>query len=541
VSSPLPVVTRAPRHAVELVTRGLGVAGCVGVALFSASLGATAWQVFAVALLAVAASIPLPRAWMRYAGLFLEALLIAVIVVASPAGLRPSLVYLVVPPIIAGFSIGIVGVAVTITTIALVLGVGTVLTQEAALPLPVVEVSVWLAAAVTLGLATVLARHLQNRLVPIDPGYATARALLSSLRDVARVLPEGLEESVLARGTLAQVAQILPLQRAGVFMFAPSGSLVEVAHTPEDAPALHPRPDRDIWAQAFDLGSAVQRLGQLDGLELGTDHACAVIPLRLDGQLIGAVAIERTGGLWSIDELNQTQEALDAAALRLDAARMFEDIRDLATLAERQRLSREIHDGIAQQVAGLGMIVEDISQRTQESQTAADLARVRELLATMVTELRLSIFDLRVESGHGIADALAAFVRQAGTESGLTVHLVLDEDPATMPAGVGPQLLRIAQEAVTNAHRHGNGHTLWVTYRASPQEIFLRVADDGVGVGSSSGRSDSFGLMIMRERAASIGATLSVRQRAQGGTVVDLSMQPHHVRTPTAPMSPSEQ
>lgn len=506
------------------MVRGLGVVACTVLAVAGGSFRSTAWQILAVLALAIVASISFPRAWMRYVSLLGEAFFAALIVVIATAGMRPSLAYLVVPPIVAGFSIGTIGVLATIATIGLVLTLGTLLTQGSDLPLPVVEASVWLAVAVTLGMVTVLVRYLQDRLVPADAGYETARALLSSLRDVARVLPEGLEESVLARSTLLEVAQILPHDRAGVFIFAPSGSLVEVAHSPEDSPAWVARPDRDIWAQSFELGSAVQRLGKLDGVELGSDNGCAVIPLRLDGRHIGAVALERTGGLWSIEQLNAAQEAVDAAALRLDAARIFDDIRDLATSVERQRLSREIHDGIAQQVAGLGLIVEDIAARTKEPETAQDLQRVRQDLTTMVTELRLSIFDLRVESGQGIGAALSTFVRQAGSESGLTVHLVLDEDPAQLRPGIGPQLLRIAQEAVTNARRHAYARTLWVTYRAQAEGTSLRIADDGVGVEATEGRADSFGLMIMRERAASIGATLSVRSREGGGTVVDVSI-----------------
>ena len=105
------------------------------------------------------------------------------------------------------------------------------------------------------------------------------------------------------------------------------------------------------------------------------------------------------------------------------------------------------------------------------------------------------------------------------------MHLVLDEDPTRLPPGVAPEILRIAQEAVANARRHANARTLWVTYRVTEGNAFLRVADDGQGIAEGRGRPDSFGLTIMRERATRIGASLTVKRRSPQGTVVELSLQ----------------
>ncbi|MFM7597841.1 MAG: sensor histidine kinase, partial [Actinomycetota bacterium] len=101
----------------------------------------------------------------------------------------------------------------------------------------------------------------------------------------------------------------------------------------------------------------------------------------------------------------------------------------------------------------------------------------------------------------------------------------LDEDETRLPPGVAPEILRIAQEAVANARRHSQARTLWVTYRVTEGGAFLRVADDGRGIPEGRGRPDSFGLQIMRERAARIGASLTVKRRSPNGTVVELSLQ----------------
>ncbi|MGH8938187.1 MAG: sensor histidine kinase, partial [Actinomycetes bacterium] len=102
------------------------------------------------------------------------------------------------------------------------------------------------------------------------------------------------------------------------------------------------------------------------------------------------------------------------------------------------------------------------------------------------------------------------------------VHLVLDESPVRLPIDAETELLRITQEAVTNARKHANASNLWVTCQVAPPTALLRVEDDGAGLGLP--RVDSFGLEVMRERAGRIGADLSVRNREDGGTTVEVTL-----------------
>ena len=511
------------------MTRGLGFAGVVLVALVTGDLGVAATQIALVAVIAVVAqvgTIPARPVWLRYAVLIGEAAAIALVVVTSAPGDRPSIIYLAVPPILAAFAMGMAGLASAVAVEALVLVVGTVLRSRGDLPTAVVDLIVVLALGVALGLGAALTSHLRERIAPPSTDYDAARQLLKSLRDVARQLPGGLEESALAQAALARFRTVLPHDRAEVVVRADGGRLVTVARSPEDADGWAPSLGSGIWGQAWESGMAVQRLGAMDGPEIGSSRACAVIPLRLGDERIGLVGLERSGGLWPVEDLTEAQAMADEAALRLDTARIFDEVRDLATLEERRRLAREIHDGIAQEVAGLGFLVDDALATHSDPATRDDLRRIRDELTRIVTELRLSIFDLRTEVGAGIGEALSTHVRAVGAEAGLTVHLVLDEDPTRLPPGVAPEVLRIAQEAVANARRHAHARTLWVTYRVTEGAAFLRVADDGQGITEGRARPDSFGMQIMRERATRIGASLTVKRRSPQGTVVELSLQP---------------
>jgi signal transduction histidine kinase len=131
----------------------------------------------------------------------------------------------------------------------------------------------------------------------------------------------------------------------------------------------------------------------------------------------------------------------------------------------------------------------------------------------VVSELRLSIFDLRSEISPtaGLGSALSDYVRMVGARSGMTVHLTLDESPSRLRNEVETELLRITQEAVTNARKHSSAENLWVDCRIRPPFAHITVQDDGTGLGT--GRPDSYGLRIMRERAERIGAQLRIEER----------------------------
>jgi signal transduction histidine kinase len=130
----------------------------------------------------------------------------------------------------------------------------------------------------------------------------------------------------------------------------------------------------------------------------------------------------------------------------------------------------------------------------------------------------------------GLVEALSDYARQVGATTDLTVHLVLDESTARLRSDVETELMRIAQEAITNVRKHARATTLWVTCRVDPPVALLRVEDDGTGLGR--GRRDSYGLEIMRERAARIGASVDVRPRDGGGTTVEVVLGA--VAVPTA-------
>jgi signal transduction histidine kinase len=229
------------------------------------------------------------------------------------------------------------------------------------------------------------------------------------------------------------------------------------------------------------------------------------------------------------------------AALRLESALLFNDVRANATVEERQRLAREIHDGVAQEIGALGYLVDDLAGTDCDQHHQQDLQSLRNELTRVVSDLRLSIYDLRsgVSSNAGLGAVLGDYVREVGTKSGMTVHLSLEESPQRLRLDVETELLRIAQEAVVNARKHADADNLWVTCRVEPPFAEICVEDDGVGTARLA--DGHYGLVSMRERADRINAVLNIAERTDGGTSVSVTLlPPPNTSTLNAPVTEHE-
>jgi len=369
-------------------------------------------------------------------------------------------------------------------------------------------------------------RRVQSQRPTDTESYAQAARLLSQLRDLSRQLSGGLDAVGLGQAQLESIREVVTFDRGWVFTQSPGGLLVLL--TTDSATSNDWEPDlesENVWSLSW-RNREPHRSNR--GFTADPSMCSAVLPMRVDNEVVGLVGLERRGEPFEDEDVARAQRLLDSGSVRIDAALVFNELRTLATTEERQRLAREIHDGIAQELASLGYVVDDLSAQTEAEQPAisASLRGLRSELTRVISELRLSIFDLRREIGPGMSlvSALSEHVRVVGATTGLTVHLELAESPRRLRVETETELLRIAQEAIANARRHSNARNLWVTCRVDPPSALLRVEDDGKGM--SAGRDDSFGLEIMNERARRAGGELLVTQRPGGGTRVQVSIGP---------------
>ena len=268
-----------------------------------------------------------------------------------------------------------------------------------------------------------------------------------------------------------------------------------------------------------------RRAPDADGNRLGS--TLLVLPMTVSGNRVGVVALEsRKPGLF------KGCAALDALvaqyALPLETAALFDELRISAAAEERARLAREMHDGIAQDLAFLGYELDGLTAVLMKHDAAEGVEharRLRQQMTSLISDLRLSLSDLRssVGPGRGLGAALSQYARAAGTSSRITVHLTLAEGSTRLPANTEVQLLRIAHEAVNRARRRPSVANLWVSLEVDPPGAVLVIEDDGCeSPGASELGADT---RDMAERAQRIRADFSIERRLPRGSQVQVSVK----------------
>jgi signal transduction histidine kinase len=346
-----------------------------------------------------------------------------------------------------------------------------------------------------------------------DGHYESARQLLTQLRTVARRLSAGLDSDGIAAQLMATMHEHLEDHYAAVFANMNGSVLVPLGYRGMGAQQILLPTDPMVqrcWAEMEPV------VGVVPSGNRAARHR-VVLPLRVGARMIG-VGVSSASNPPPEGSIAELMKAVDAHSLRLDTALVFDEIRTLATADERQRIAREIHDGIAQEIASLGYVVDHMASTTRDPSVGQGLKDLRGELSRVVADLRLSIFDLRsdVSATNGLGAALSDYVRQVGAKSDLTVHLTLNEAATRLSPAVEAELLRIAQEAITNARKHASAHNLWVDVWTDPPMASLTVRDDGRGI--QGRRDDSYGISIMRERANRIDATVEIGSDTSNST-----------------------
>jgi signal transduction histidine kinase len=220
------------------------------------------------------------------------------------------------------------------------------------------------------------------------------------------------------------------------------------------------------------------------------------------------------------------------ATLAVQLTRLAYSAKEAAVLMERTRIGQEIHDGLAQAFTGillqLGAVEEFPSCRKRNSELALTLSRIRELARDGLAEARRSVMALRLDQTRRAGLELA--LRQLADRSTVPGGVTATFDGAGIVTGLKPEheheLLRIAQEAVSNAVRHARPHTVHITMSDESSHWVLAVADDGVGMEQSPELSarQGFGLSSMRQRAGAIGGEWQIESAPGQGTRVSVRM-----------------
>jgi signal transduction histidine kinase len=240
---------------------------------------------------------------------------------------------------------------------------------------------------------------------------------------------------------------------------------------------------------------------------------------------------EDGGGFTADDEVVLVRFA-DQAAVAIDNAYLYGQVRELGAARERLRIAHEMHDGLAQVLAYVNTKAQVVREylrqgRTEEAQKHLD--EFAEAARHLYADVRQQILDLRTvrPEESGLLASIADYVKGWGQQTGVEVELSLP--PAIeLVVEAQRQLLRILQEALANVRKHARATRVRVVVEQRTDNLLcLQVTDDGAGFDSTAPPASAggrFGLKTMAERAASIGATVVVSSRPGEGTTVEVTL-----------------
>jgi len=204
-----------------------------------------------------------------------------------------------------------------------------------------------------------------------------------------------------------------------------------------------------------------------------------------------------------------------------------------AIAEERRRIAREIHDGLAQDLAALRMRARLWHALLDEApgQLHAEFDALRDLLSRDIREVRRAIFALRPVALDelGFWPALRGFLDEFGEQNGLHVHLRINGAEDNLPSASEPVLFRITQEALHNVAKHAQASNVWVELDLEqPDVVQLTVRDDGVGFDPAlleqAARSGHIGLKQMRERVAGLRGRFALHSAPGQGTEIRVAL-----------------
>ena len=257
-------------------------------------------------------------------------------------------------------------------------------------------------------------------------------------------------------------------------------------------------------------------------------------PLQRGGSTIGVLAVgcARVRG-FDVDEVETLASLASQAVIAIEHDRLEARLRELAVVDERERIARELHDGIAQVLGYVNTKSQAVDAYLEAGRVDEARHQLTELGAAaraVYVDVRESIIGLRgpIEPGQGLGTALAAHARRVAEASRFALEIAIDPEAEALRLDPDAEanLYRIVQEALTNVRKHATARRVRLTAEITGGLLRVSVADDGRGLPAGAASSDKpgYGLRAMRERAARIGARFQVMGNVGGGTLVRVEL-----------------
>jgi signal transduction histidine kinase len=336
---------------------------------------------------------------------------------------------------------------------------------------------------------------------------------LQASADVSTALLSGTEVLDLI---VRRARDICEADLATIVLATDSGLVVRAADGEHASPLSGVRMADDSPAgQVFRTGVP---LALLDAEPLGP---ALVVPLGVGTAARGVLTVANDRGRTAFGEpARRLLEAFAAqAAIGLELSDRRRDAERLVILEDRDRIAKDLHDTVIQRLFAIAMTLMSVMKITQKRDVAIRVQRAVDDLDDTIRQVRSTVFALQrsPDDERTLRSRVHDVIDGAGLESAPAVRLegLLD---TTVDEATGEHLVAVLREALSNVARHAHATRVDVSVSVGRSELALLVADNGVGIPPGGRRS---GLRNMADRAGELGGSFEVRDREEGGTVLE--------------------
>ena len=293
--------------------------------------------------------------------------------------------------------------------------------------------------------------------------------------------------------------------------------------------------------QAYESNHTVIQSG-LDKETSSGLGSIAAAPLTTEGKTLGVLFLgaQRRRAI-NPDQMELLNTVAHQIALAIRNAQLYSQLGQMAVLKERYRLSREFHDGLAQTLSYLGFQAERVENLViddQRDDAVVEINELRQTIRAAYIDVREAIDGLRLslEDPGQITARLQAYINAFSRQTGITTNFLSSQPAFEISPEIGLQILRIAQEALTNVRKHAGANQVDVRLQAEHNLLQLTIEDNGRGFPlelETDRLHHSYGLSTMRERAEELGGSLTIATNPNQGTRVSVEIPVPELIIPT--------
>lgn len=252
------------------------------------------------------------------------------------------------------------------------------------------------------------------------------------------------------------------------------------------------------------------------------------VPITAGDSTFGNLYLTDKKGGFTDEDLGVVDALSHIAGAAIQTARLQERLRLVAVVEDRQRIARDLHDSVIQDLFAVGLGLQGLTRRIDDPDTARLVDDAVDRLDTSVNSLRRYIFELKdpTQPALGLDERLQDLVSRMGSAYPSAVRLSLDW---LGPTNADDEIVMVVQEALSNSLRHAESDWVEITLTADDEDVVIQVIDNGIGFDASD-VAGGMGIANMRSRVQRLGGVMTIDSAKGEGTRIEVRLpvkQPH--------------